>query len=892
MVDSFPCSRWPGYTAAMSPSSVKHVLLPLAVLALSSISALGDGQKPDQPAKVHISPASDAAERRTTVTLAQSGRPAATIVIPVHPSDRVSLAATELQSYVRKICGVELPIHRDGKAVTGTGLYIGRCEPTQESDLPSAGLNPETYAIHCRQIPGANLEHGRTTGPIGVFLTGRYPTGTYFAVTSFIESVLGVRWFAPGIAWEYLPPAKAGDLTVTVHDEVKAPDVSPRFWSGHNFADSWVTWGLRNKTVNSERAPRKSFQNNLHTIFPPSKYASTHREYYPLIDGKRWIPEPGYRYWRPCESNPEVLRLTVEAARKHFDTHPDSDSFSVGMDDIAFMCGCPKCRSMDPHPDSYEKREFADRHYKFVNAVAREVARTHPDRYIGTLIYAIARKPPQTADRLEDNVFGFITEESAMWFLPGHKEADHALTREWARRCRHLSRYDYFGLGTFTPRYYPHFMAEQIKFDKSVGVEGMYSELNTFLPHTAPMIWSFAKLEWDASLNIDDLLNEFMTKMFGRAAPAMAKYYDHLEQSWIHGPPGHTAWEHRNIFMQAMAITPEAVDQGLKLLDQAESRADQPIVRERIGMIRAALQYAGYAINEYSLSEKIIAAPVITARQADTTRNDCLALMNSMAQREPLWAAAIQRNDLFGENLRGLANKGYLMVGRVANLDRGAGIGALRVLDWYGEHDLSRLPEVTRQLTQSARCDSAEALRAWLLLQRKQDEPLPNLLENPGFEHTVSSTPSNSGTALPAGWSTYSISGTTRFGREEEAGRHRTAAGSLSRAHSASFYQRHEVKPGERYLCTVWVNSRPVNTDAYGYLSVRFQKPDGSWHSRGDLEPQLSMVAQAGWQPLMVVVRIPEGAGNVVLLIGAKDQRDDVTVLFDDAGLYRLPNAW
>ena len=63
---------------------------------------------------------------------------------------------------MQAICGVDLPINADGKAVTGTGLYVGRCEPTQDSDIPGKDLNPETYAITVRDG--------------SIFFNGRYPT--------------------------------------------------------------------------------------------------------------------------------------------------------------------------------------------------------------------------------------------------------------------------------------------------------------------------------------------------------------------------------------------------------------------------------------------------------------------------------------------------------------------------------------------------------------------------------------------------------------------------------------------------------------------------------------------------------------------------------------------
>jgi len=147
------------------------------------------------------------------VVLAKAGKPAATIVIPKEANSREILAARELRHYVEAICGVELPLNEDAKKVAGTGFYIGGCEPTTEADFPAEDLNPETYAIRVREG--------------SVFFTGRHPTPTYFAVISFIEDALGVRWFAPGEEWEHVPDGQAAE------EVVKVPDTSPRVWSGN-----------------------------------------------------------------------------------------------------------------------------------------------------------------------------------------------------------------------------------------------------------------------------------------------------------------------------------------------------------------------------------------------------------------------------------------------------------------------------------------------------------------------------------------------------------------------------------------------------------------------------------------------------------------------------------
>jgi len=195
--------------------------------------------------------------RSARVTIAADGKAGATIVLQADAPDRLRQAAVDLRKYVEKRCGVTLPLKSDGSRVDGAGLYIGQCEPSLPTDPPGADLNPETYAIRVRDG--------------SVFFSGRYPTPAAFAVYSFIETALGVRWFAPGTDWEYVPPSSPGSLAVTVEERVKTPDTSPRIWSGHAWRPSWRRWNLRNKTVSGEVTPRRQFQNFLYRVFPPDK---------------------------------------------------------------------------------------------------------------------------------------------------------------------------------------------------------------------------------------------------------------------------------------------------------------------------------------------------------------------------------------------------------------------------------------------------------------------------------------------------------------------------------------------------------------------------------------------------------------------------------------------
>jgi len=156
-----------------------------------------------------------------TLTLAAGGKPATTIVVPAEADEHVQAAASELQQYVVKLVGVELPVVADDAELNTPAIFVGPCRQVQGGDLPPADANIESYAIRVRDG--------------SLILVGRQWYGTEFAVYSFLEDDLGIRWFVPGPLGEHIPEREQGELTVEVSSRVVEPDFSPRIWSGNHF---------------------------------------------------------------------------------------------------------------------------------------------------------------------------------------------------------------------------------------------------------------------------------------------------------------------------------------------------------------------------------------------------------------------------------------------------------------------------------------------------------------------------------------------------------------------------------------------------------------------------------------------------------------------------------
>jgi hypothetical protein len=819
------------------------------------------------------------------LTLVKDGQPNATIVVEADAPENVKIAAADLQLYLQKISGVQLPLKTDGVAVDGITLNVGKTQATLDTDLPDEKLNIESYAIRQREDD--------------IYFSGRLPSPTAFAVYSFLQDNLGVRWFAPGDAWEHVPRSNTGNLTVDVKDVVSSPGTSPRIWSGHYWTASWNRWMLRNKVtrgeVRDEFVPHRNFQNNIYRIFPPSRYAQTHPEYYPLVNGKRYIPKDDKeRLWWPCIGNPAVQQAVVAYMRDYFDRNPHQDSFSLGMDDIIHNCSDPLCRAMDARPDDYEKGRFSDRFYKFINIVAKDLKKTHPDKFIGMLVYRHTITLPETVPEIESNVFGFLADGGvSQWHHPGKKENWMNTAREWSKRMKHLSRYDYYGMGTFAPRVYTRAIDEAIKFDKSLGFEGMYTEMYTFLPQTAPMIWSFARLQWDHKQNVDVLLDDFYNKMFGAGAPTMRRYFDLMEKSWYTPRPNHDSWVHYDILRQAVSISPEALEEGTELLKQAKLQAKSAIQKQRIGIVQGGLQYAGFAIQEYTLAQKLAALDVKDEASAKVGMETVLELGKVIGERQPYWAAAMKRKDLLGENLRGLYEKKSSSGRRMLQtdttpLDSPAIPAVLRVMDWYQTHQPERATEVALAMKSAFPAGTVfETPFAW---QTVQQAKVPSLIKNGDFESTVKATAAAEDEGwdtknAPSFWASWSRMGEGKSQRAQSRGGKGNAwqVATPVFGDKAALLQNVPVKAGQQYLASVWLKREDVQNGRYGF-SLRFRTAEG-WYKGTDNLITVRPERIGGWQQLMVAFTAPETVTTVAVMLEVEGK----PVVFDDVALYPVP---
>src|SRR5437868_12106293 len=159
----------------------------------------------------------------TSFVLMNEGRAVATIVTAAKPSENAHAAALELQTYLKKISGAELPIQTDEAAPAGRLILVGPSRLTDGVTIPE-GLTPqmreEGFLVQCR---GDRLVlAGNDAGPY---------YGTRYAVVELIHR-LGVRWFMPGEFGEVVPRTRT--VSLEEMELRQQPDFPMRnYWQHH-----------------------------------------------------------------------------------------------------------------------------------------------------------------------------------------------------------------------------------------------------------------------------------------------------------------------------------------------------------------------------------------------------------------------------------------------------------------------------------------------------------------------------------------------------------------------------------------------------------------------------------------------------------------------------------
>lgn len=516
------------------------------------------------------------------LSLADGGKTGYAIALSKNAIPAERTAAAELQKYLKEVTGAELSIIDQSQAsANGPFIYIGSSDTVRQllTDVPWDTLQPDDIVI-------------KTKGN-ALFLAGGRPRGTLYATYQFLEDVVGCEWWTPKVST--IPHVK--QLKVPAQDLVYSPPTAYRFAYYPDFFGN-PAFGAKMKQNGVGGAPDElggvlSVIGGCHTFakfLPPDKYFEAHPEWGALVNGKRqrWTETGG----QLCLSNREVIAAMVKAANEQLDANPGQHVISISTNDNYFRCECDQCQAL-------EKKENAASGplIYFVNAVAREVKKTHPDALIHTLAYIYTFKAPLNI-KPEDNVLIAVCTFTGNLFLPYTDKGNAFLTKDvkqWTAISKHMFFWDYTGDYDDSWRIRPNIfiMAQNLRYFMQFKPWGMFSQgVSYFEPVTdfqGLRMWITTHLQWNPNADETALIKRFLQ---GYYTAASAPLFDYLkftddearkigDQIVLQGNGEATLPFPASYFKQASAY-----------FDQAEEAVkDKPELLKRVQLERLALAY-------------------------------------------------------------------------------------------------------------------------------------------------------------------------------------------------------------------------------------------------------------------------------------------------------------
>lgn len=517
----------------------------------------------------------------------EKGRPLAEIVIAEKPARMTKLAAKELQIYVARMTGATLPVVTK-RSAGKTAIFVGISRFTKELGLSTQELEHGAFRMASgdnwlallgadkdfvpiepwgrkrdrNEAARVNAEWDKITGDkfwntaselyqlyhpeLDIWVMD--DAGTFNAVNEFLRS-LGCRWFAPGEIGEVVPQRTS--LALPKVNRTVTPDFGFRrfvYYTQHTGIGDRAMWNLRlGLNYGAEIAGFPQICHGLKFVIMREEMKQAHPELYLLTDGQRVIANEGM----PNLLSPMLFEKQVKHVRAMF------DHFQEPMHNIDLVDGYSGRMSDDPAwraqltPQRGWSGTMSDHVFGYLNRVAQEVHRSHPDRLVSALAYGAYTQPPEKIEKLSPNL-ALIDVRHRQEFWEESKWKERRQWRiEWLKKLS-SGKYITWDFNTNArpeqagrPVYYSRQISRDLRELKGVslgeqveiyahpaGKEQSFGYHDLAIEHWN--LYCTARLYWDVNQDVEAMLADYCTSYYGSAAEAMRAFIAHAETNWMY----------------------------------------------------------------------------------------------------------------------------------------------------------------------------------------------------------------------------------------------------------------------------------------------------------------------------------------------------------------------
>jgi len=510
--------------------------------------------KPDD--KVSIAPLKLAPE--TTV-----------LMVPEHsPFSSDYQAAKLLQGHLRRVYGTPKGFNRISRASEARDravLAVGRTAWVMKED--TEGLGKHGFLV-------------RRKGRV-ILILGGSPRATLYGVAHFLNRFCGVRFYMPGDLFTSAPDRQ--EVILEKVDIRQEPSVKANSSSGYHSSRDAGDW----QALNAVDRRVASHQHSMQQRFPPERFAERYPTIYPILAGKRYIPQQKHdNRWQPCFSEPKLVEAAVEAAEPYFTEGPDREFISFSVQDSHAFCECERCARKVEKVGRW--KSHSPLYWKFMNAVASRLEKRYPGKEIVGIAYAGVRHPPKFA--LHPNVVPWLVFKISDARIDRRLDpgGQYNLLEQWAKLTKRIGHHDWaHGKGFYIPRIYSSMVTRIYGQAKDLGLHIKYIHAEAY-PNwglDGPKLYIMSRIWWDPDQDVNLLLRQFCDDMFGKASREMLEYFTTLEALFLELNDDQERKLHR---WHTQFLTDESerakIALARRLLDEAAKKADREQEKERIDL--------------------------------------------------------------------------------------------------------------------------------------------------------------------------------------------------------------------------------------------------------------------------------------------------------------------
>lgn len=512
-----------------------------------------------------VSPRRYAVGQSAEITLVRNGKVSFEIVAPPSAAPIAKFAAQELADFMGKITGSKLKVlpKPTGKC---PAFIIGDPQAARAAGIDLKNLDRDGFFI--KTFKGNIIIIGNDSRSNQALRDSFTERGTVNGVYDFLERFGGVRFYFPGDMGTIVPVKKNWALpAIDIADrpdsqfrQIYCIELKELNKNKNDFLpDSMKKLPVFRMTNFYQRMSTLRIPNchGLAKLGLVQRFRKSHPEYFALRgDGSRMdgthVTAPSTKQGHLCFSSP-VKEVIYQDAAAFLQGKPATATgalmpngksgwhgayfsrpfFNIMPNDAMFACQCVKCKAVY----AKGKQAVSELIWDFKIDIANRLTANKIPGYITVMAYADYRLIPRR--QIPSNMIVHLALTGPWKELnPAAREADFKLLADWykklgqktylwtyATKCGNaisdLPNFTPYAVGSFFKKSAPHSFGT---FFESETDHWLFGAMNFYV---------LGKVLWDSKADVNALMDEHYTLMYGKAAPVMKTIYQSWEKHWL-----------------------------------------------------------------------------------------------------------------------------------------------------------------------------------------------------------------------------------------------------------------------------------------------------------------------------------------------------------------------